>query len=261
MCGKVVQYQKRLRAERGVDGVVGERLPGCGIVNGNGRAGWPDQIGEVARPFEVGGDGSVFVNRTRRVLAGKGEEDKILAAGLGQLGDEGLAGDGESVVVGVVAEVLLGLASDGEGLGIKSGWAAVPEDRAVRLAGLEVAEVAATTSATTPSASATRAAEAAAGSAEESSTSASALAGRLAERLELLLVFHPFAKVAHSGEGIGGSGLPGDRDGIAGEVGISCNRGQGGAGVASATPGLQEIGGGAGEGQTLSASSAAVLPS
>ena len=172
------------------------------------------------------------------MLTGNGEEDEVLVTRLGELGNEGLAGDGQAVVVGVVAEVLLGLTADGKGLGVEGRRAAVPEDRAVGLAGLEVAEVAAATSATTTTSAGST--KAAAWTTEESAT-ATALAWSLAKLLELLLVFKALAEIAHPCEGIRGSSLSGNGDRITREVGISRDGRQRRAGVGRSTSRLKQV--------------------
>jgi hypothetical protein len=83
--------------------LFGIRQAGCRIVDRHERSVGADQIGEVSGAFERGGDGGVFVDRRGGVLTGDGEEDEVLVARLGELGDEGFACNGQPIVIGVIA--------------------------------------------------------------------------------------------------------------------------------------------------------------
>ena len=153
--GDVVQQRRGLRRDAlGGDGVLREGLAlvgvagvAAGIVDGDRRAIWRGQVLKVPGALGGSGHGSVLVEGRRRALAGEGEEDEVLRVVRDQVRDVGRANEGEAEAVGGVAGLGEGLAAQGERLGVEGGVAAVPEDGAVRLVGIEIAEVAAATKA------------------------------------------------------------------------------------------------------------------
>src|SRR5580698_8824443 len=116
-----------------------------------------------------------------------------------------------------------------ERLSVEGGVAAIPEKGSVGFGGIEVAEVTASAEATSASTTTTTGAAAeSSGTTPAISTATAAAAGRLRERLVELVVLHVLPHLIHvdSGEGIGGAALSADGDRIAGEVGITGERGQ-----------------------------------
>ena len=146
------------RLVRNVSGWVGnlvgrELLAGHGIVDGGQSRG-----GEVAAPLGKCGHSRVKVVGIRRPRAGKRKEDRIFAAGLGEVRNIRRAHERKSEPVGTVGGLRLLLAEQSERLRIEVGSGAIPRDGAVGLRGIEAAEI---SSAAATAAAATASAEAA----------------------------------------------------------------------------------------------------
>src|SRR5271157_480489 len=150
------------------DDVVGEGQTGCWII-------YRWLTGEnscplVNRPenwIAVRGNGCILVQRIGTALAAESQEHHVLAAGLGEMRQIRRAHEGNPEAVGARGRLLLRMATQAEGLRVERRVASHPEDGAVRLVGVEAAEIAAPASAAKPA----RPAEASA-SAKESATQA-----------------------------------------------------------------------------------------
>src|SRR5580698_2646211 len=175
----------------------------------------------------------------------------------------GRAQERKPEMIRVIAGLVERCSAHGERLGVEGGVAAIPEKGSVGLGRIEVAEVTTSAEATSTSTASTTGATAKTSRTTPAISTAPirAAAGRLRERLVELVVVHILPHLIHidSGEGIGGAALPADGDRIAGEVGITGERGQLRVGAAVAASSLNQTGGSTEQAEILR-SAAGILP-
>src|ERR1035438_9699373 len=151
---KILHQRRRLRRDGGRRNhiripVVSELLKICGVVNRRQTG-----CGKISAALQIRGHSCVVVLRSRLPRAAQREENRILAAWLGQARNVGRAHERQSEAIGSGCRLLLRLAAQRKRLSVQSRVAAHPEDGSMRLARIEAAEVAAPTAAaaTAPSA-------------------------------------------------------------------------------------------------------------
>ena len=151
--------------------------------------------------------------------------------------DVGRADEGESEAIGGVAGLAYSLTAQGKGQGVQGRVAAVPEECAVGLIGIEIAEVAASAKAAAPAAAeASASASTKASSSAEAASAGSAPAGTARATRTPGVTGHGCIAFARrrwaiaevdAGEGVSRTILAGDGDGFGGDIGIGSERWEG----------------------------------